>query len=83
MRLFRNKFPASDAKKLGTYLDISCAKLQELKQNNFSDSEGFLIDTINYWLENDTEKSWSKLAEAVENCGHKLLAEEARSMESV
>ena len=78
MRLFRDKFPASDTKKLGIYLDISCAKLQELQQNNFSDSEGFLIDAINYWLKNDTEKSWSKLAEAVENCGHKLLAEEAR-----
>ena len=83
MRLFRDKFPANDAKKLGTYLDISSAKLQELKQNNSSDAEGFLLDTINYWLENDTEKSWSKLAEAVEDCGHKLLAEKARSMESV
>ena len=54
-----------------------------VQQNNSSDAKGFLLDTINYWLENDTEKSWSKLAEAVEDCGHKLLAETARSMESV
>ena len=77
MRLFRDKFPASDAKKLGTYLDIPCAKLQELKQNNSNNAEGFLLDIINYWLANDTEKFWMKLAEAVEDCGHKLLAEEA------
>ena len=83
MRLFRDKFPASNARILGTYLDISYAKLQELKQDNSSDAEGFLLDIINYWLENDTEKSWTKLAEAVEDCGYKLLAEKARSMESV
>ena len=81
MRLLRDEFSASDAKKLGTYLEISSAKLQELKQNNSSDAEGFLLDTINYWLENDTEKSWTKLAEALEDCGHKVLAEKARSIE--
>ena len=83
MQLFHDEFSASNAKNLGTYLEISSAKLQELKKNNSCDAEGFLLDTINYWLENDTEKSWTKLAEAVKYCGYKLLAEKARSMESV
>ena len=27
-------------------------------------------DMINYWLESDKDKSWTKLAGAVQTCGH-------------
>ena len=83
MQLFHLNFPASEANMLGTYLEIPYAKLQEFKWNNSSDAERFLLDTINYWLENDEEKSWTKLAEALEDCGYKVLAEKARLIESV
>ena len=83
MQLFHHNFPASEAKILGTYLEIPYTRLQELQQNNSCDAEGFLLDTINYWLENDKEKSWTKLAEVLEDCGYKLLAEKARLIESM
>ena len=40
---------------------------------------GMLIDVLNYWLETDPRKSWSKLAEAVKDCDHRVLAEKIRS----
>ena len=41
--------------------------------------KGMLIDVLGYWLETDPRKSWSKLAEAVEDCDHRVLAEKLRS----
>ena len=75
MRLFGEEFPASKAKELGTYLDIPHAKIQEFRENNMGNAKGMLIDVLNYWLEMDPEKSWRKLAEAVEYSGCKVLME--------
>ena len=36
-------------------------------------------DMINYWLENDKDKSWLKLAGAVQTCGDAILADTIRS----
>ena len=44
------------------------------------DVKGMLIDVLNYWLETDPRKSWSKLAEAVEDCGNTVLAEKIRQV---
>jgi len=74
MRVFHGEFPSSEAKKLGTFLDISNTKLQEFKKNNLGDVEGMMLDVLNYWLETDPRKSWAKLAEAVEDCGYGVLA---------
>ena len=83
MRLFRdNNFPCCKAKKLGTYLNLIYSKLQDLSCDNTCDVEGFMMDVINYWLETDPEKSWSKLAEAVEDCGYGVLAEKIRQKSS-
>ena len=82
MRLFQGEFPASKAKELGTYLEVPCASIQEFGQNNMSNAKGMLIDVLNYWLERDLEKSWSKLAEAVEDCGYVVLAEKMRQKSS-
>ena len=82
MRLFRDTFPCSEAKKLGTFLDISYSKIQDLSHNNTGNVDGFMMDILNYWLETDPEKSWSKLAEAVEDCGYRDLAEKIRQMSS-
>ena len=80
LRLFGNEFPASDAKSLGTYLDVPHAKIKLFRHDNTGDAEGMLIDVLDYWLETDPEKSWSKLAEAVEDCGYGVLAEKIRSV---
>ena len=82
MRLFRGEFPASEAKELGTYLDVPRTILQEFRQNNMGDAKGVLIDVLNYWLETDPEKSWSKLAGTVEDCGYGVLAEKIRQRSS-
>ena len=82
MRLFGQEFPANVAKELGTYLDVPHAKIQEFRENNMGNAKGMLIDVLNYWLETDPEKSWSKLAEAVEDCGYGVLAEKIRQKSS-
>ena len=82
MRLFRGEFPASKAKELGTYLEVPDTSMQEFRTNNTGDSKGMLIDVLNYWLKTDPEKSWSKLAEAVEDCGYGVLAEKIRQKSS-
>ena len=82
MRLFHGEFPGSDAKELGTYLGVPRASIQEFKENNMGNAKGMLIDVLNYWLETDSEKSWSKLAEAVEDCGYGVLAEKIREKSS-
>ena len=33
----------------------------KLSHNNTGNVEGLMIDVLNYWLETDPEKSWSKL----------------------
>ena len=82
MRRFGGEFPASEAKELGTYLDIPRANIQEFRQNNVGNAKGMLIDVLDYWLETDPEKSWSKLTEAVEDCGYGVLAEKIRQKSS-
>ena len=79
LRIFGDEFPPSKAKELGTYLNIPSGKLDEFRHNNMGDVKGMLIDVLNYWLETDPRKSWSKLAEAVEDCDHGVLAEKLRS----
>ena len=78
LRIFGGEFPPSKAKKLGTLLSIPSGKLDEFSHNNMGDVKGMLIDVLNYWLETDPRKSWSKLAEAVEDCDHGVLAEKLR-----
>ena len=82
MRLFQGEFPASKAKELGTYLDIPEANIHEFRENNVGNVNGMLIDVINYWLKTDSEKSWSKLAEALKYCGYEVLAEKIRQKSS-
>ena len=82
MRLFRGKFPARKAKELGTYLEVPDANIQDFRENNIVDVNGMLIDVLNYWLKTDPEKSWIKLAEAVEDCGYGVLAENIRQKSS-
>ena len=82
IQLFQGEFPASEAKELGTYLNIPYAITQEFRINNMGNAKGMLIDVLNYWLENDPEKSWSKLAEAVKNCGYGILADKIRQNSS-
>ena len=78
MRALR-EFPANEASELGMYLDIPSPRLKEFSDNNSKDCKKVMQDVINYWLENSKDKSWMKLAGAVEACGHAGLADTIRS----
>ena len=78
MRLFHGDFRDSAAEELGTYLDIPNTIIQEFREYNKGNPKGLLIDVLDYWIETDPENSWSKLAEAVEDCGYGVLAEKIR-----
>ena len=43
------------------------------------DSQKMMQDVLQYWLENDKDKSWMKLAEAIKECGYGVLADNIRS----
>ena len=79
MQSLYDEFPSSKAGELGVYLDIPPARLEEISHNNPRDCKKVMQDVINYWLENDKEKSWMKLAGAVQTCGHAFLADTIRS----
>ena len=74
----RDNFPCSEARRLGAFLDLSYSKLQKLSQQH----KELMMDILNYLLEMDPEKSWSKLADAVEDCVYGVLAEKIRQKSS-
>ena len=76
---FHEKFPPSKARELGFQLEVPMAKLDEFSYNNPRDCLKLMQDVINYWLENDKEKSWKKLAGAVQACDQAALADHIRS----
>ena len=76
---FLHKFPASKANELGVYLDLPQARLDEFSHNNPRDCKKVMQDVISHWLEVDKDKSWMKLAGAVEACGHVGIADTIRS----
>ena len=72
------EFPCSKAKSVGTHLGIKRKTLNEIQHNNPRDCKQEFEDVIDYWVENDPEKSWTKLADAVKMCGYALLADKIR-----
>ena len=67
-------FHANRAEDLGEYLGIKPGRIAALKQKNGGDPDRLLSNVITEWLNNDSEKSWQKLAKALENCDHSLIA---------
>jgi len=61
-------FPAHKAGSLGEYLDILHHSIETMRRDSNHDSNEFFSKVINYWLDNDRDKSWTKLADAVELC---------------
>ena len=67
-------FPANRAEDLGEYLGIKPGRITALKQISGGDPDRLLSNVITEWLNNDSEKSWQKLAKALKNCDHSLIA---------
>ena len=78
--MFGDELPSSKAKELGTYLSKSHVRLQDFSHNNKSNVKGMMIDVLNYWLKTDPRKSWTKLAEVLEDCGNGVIADKIRTL---
>ena len=65
---------------LGKFLGISAAVIERLAHDSGSNSERLLSVVIDYWLRNDIDQSWSKLADALQLCNYRVLAENIRAM---
>ena len=79
-RLHDGNFPDCEAEILGEYLSIPSGIIKTFKHDCGSDSERLLSKLINHWLNNDSKKSWSRLADAIECCRYGVLAWNLRSM---
>jgi len=78
LEIFKNEFPASKAGTLGIYLGIAPPMLDDFKRNNMGNAAGEMEAVLKHWLATDENKSWAKLADAVKNCDHPLLANKFR-----
>ena len=75
-RLKRHGFSSSCADKLGEQLDeVSPGDIETIKKNHsWKDWDGILSDIIKHWLNNDSNQSWEKLAQALSDSGFKAIA---------
>ena len=76
-------FHANRAEDLGVYLGIKPGRIAALKQISGGDPDRLLSSVITEWLDNDSEKSWQKLATALRHCHHSLIAEKIASQEGM
>ena len=60
--------------KLGVQLEICVGVLDTIKANNRNDVDNARIKLLDYWLQNDQEASWSKLAGALREVGHRDMS---------
>jgi len=72
MRLLHGEVPFSKAKELGVYLKIQPAIVKDLTYQK--EPKEMMVAVIDYWLECGEDPSWNKLAEALEYCDHKVVA---------
>ena len=56
-------------------MGIKPGRISALKKNNNNDADRLLSEIITEWLNNDDEKSWDKLANALRNCNHSVMAD--------
>ena len=62
---------------IGLNLDVPTYKLEEIRQTHSTDLTQCKIALISYWLKNDPQASWSKLADALED-DHRVIATHIR-----
>ena len=69
----------ADWYQLGVQLGISTADLDQIQMNYPRNAQQCKMKVLDLWLQNSPERSWAKLAQAVEAMGgYAVLAEELR-----
>ncbi len=76
MKLFHGEVPFSKAKDLGVYLKIQLAIVKDLTHQK--EPKEMMAAIIDHWLKCGEDPSWNKLAEALEYCDHKVMADKIR-----
>ena len=76
-------FPADRGEDLGEYLGIKPGRISALKTKSGGDPDRLLSNIIIEWLNNDNGKCWQKLAKALKNCDHSLIAEKIAPQEGM
>ena len=72
--LRKEDFPAGKARELGVCLDIPPGRLSTFEANHPKNANEVLMDVITYWIDNNGKASWDKLAAALKECGHAVMA---------
>ena len=73
----------TDWYQLGVQLGIKIANLDQIQMNSPRNAQQCKTKVLDFWLQNATECSWMKLAEAVEAMGeYAVLAEKLRKKTS-
>ena len=76
-------FSAALSGELGIYLGIQPGRISTLRKKSSSDPDILLSEIITEWLNNDSEKSWKKLATALRQCNYSLIAEKIDPQEGI
>ena len=79
----KEDFAANRAEDLGEYLGIKSGRLSDLKTKSGGDPDRLLSSVITEWLNNDSEKSWQKLATALKQCDYSLIAKKIAPQEGM
>ena len=65
---------------LGIYLDIQTSVILKQIEGQYKDPVRCKTEVIEFWLDNDPEATWNKLAHAVEDMGgHAKVVETLRA----
>ena len=63
---------------LGVQLGVPAHKLNAIDRQHTQDTDRSKTEVIIWWLQNIEDTSWKKLAQAVEEIEHKVLAKKLR-----
>ena len=75
---YHSYLQSGKARQLGVFLDVPQERLLTFAVNNPNNADGVLMDVITYWIDND-KASWDRLATALEECGHAVMAKKIQS----
>ena len=79
MKLITNELKeVSKWHQLGVQLGLTLGLLDTIESNYPRDAERCKTEVLTWWLQNTEERSWEKIAEALDKIEYKVLAEKLR-----